>query len=582
MILQTLAAYYKSLVLQEKLDRPGWNKVKVSFALELDENGNLIRIHSLREERELGKKRVLMPREMTVPAPAKRTVGIKANFLCDNSSYFLGIDSKGKPERALSCFQAAKELHLSLLNNIETPCAIGVRRFFEQWAPQNAVERLKNDPYYEEILQGGNLVFMVGDSFPQKDPLIESAWQSAYDGVSEEDKGELDRCLITGEATVPEKIHPSVKGIPGAQSSGAALVSFNAPSFCSYGKEQNLNAPVGKQAAFAYTTALNYLIADRDHRKLFGDTTVVYWVDTGETEYQDAFSVLLDCAGEGLTDRDLSDAMQKLSQGLAISWEGNMLNPDRPFYILGISPNAARLSVRFFLQSSFGEIVQHLQQHAERMKIVPDRKTDYQMIPLWRLLKATVNEKSQDKTASPKMAGETLRAILTGGRYPATLYQQVQIRIKADRQITWERMAIVKAYLLRNSTDERIKEGLTVQLNDQTTYQPYLLGRLFAVLEAIQEKATPGINATIKDKYFTSACATPRVVFPILLNLKDKHLKKLDGGIRVYYDKQVSELMGQLTEDYPAHLSLQDQGVFQIGYYHQKQKRFEKKNQEEA
>ncbi|MBR2390844.1 MAG: type I-C CRISPR-associated protein Cas8c/Csd1, partial [Mogibacterium sp.] len=159
-----MAAYYKFLVLQEKLDRPGWNKVKVSFALGLDENGNLIRIHSLREERELEKKRVLMPREMTVPAPAKRTVGIKANFLCDNSSYFLGIDSKGKPERALSCFQAAKELHLSLMNNIETPCAIGVRRFFEQWAPQNAVERLKNDPYYEEILQGGNLVFMVGDS----------------------------------------------------------------------------------------------------------------------------------------------------------------------------------------------------------------------------------------------------------------------------------------------------------------------------------------------------------------------------------------------------------------------------------
>lgn len=582
MILQTLAAYYDSLAQQEKLDRPGWNKVKVAFALELDENGNLVRIHSLREERELGKKRVLMPTEMTVPAPAKRTVGIKANFLCDNSSYFLGIDSKGKPERSLSCFQAAKELHLSLLNNIETPCAIGVRRFFEQWAPQNAVERLKNDPYYEEILQGGNLVFMVGDSFPQKDPLIESAWQSAYDGVSEEEKGELDRCLITGEATIPEKIHPSVKGIPGAQSSGAALVSFNAPSFCSYGKEQNLNAPVGKQAAFAYTTALNYLIADRDHRKQFGDTTVVFWADTGETEYQDAFSALLDCAEEGLTDRDLSDAMQKLSQGLAINWEGNTLNPDRPFYILGISPNAARLSVRFFLQSSFGEIVRHLQQHAERMEIVPDRKTDYRMIPLWRLVKATVNEKSKDKMPPPKMTGETLRAILTGGRYPTTLYNQVQLRIKADRELSWERMAIVKAYLLRNSTDERIKEGLTVQLNDQTTYQPYLLGRLFAVLEAIQERTNPGINTTIKDKYFTSACATPSVVFPILLNLKDKHLKKLDGGIRVYFDKQVSELMGKLTEDYPAHLSLQDQGVFQIGYYHQKQKRFEKKNQEEA
>ena len=162
------------------------------------------------------------------------------------------------------------------------------------------------------------------------------------------------------------------------------------------------------------------------------------------------------------------------------------------------------------------------------------------------------------------------------------MYQQVQIRIKADREITWERMAIVKAYLLRNSNDEKIKEGMTVQLNDQTTYQPYVLGRLFAVLEAIQERANPGINSTIKDKYFSSACATPGVVFPILMNLKDKHLRKLDSGVRVFFDKQVSELMMLLTEDYPVHLSLQDQGVFQIGYYHQKQKRFEKKNQEEA
>jgi len=582
MILQSLAAYYDSLAQQEKLDRPGWNKVKVSFALELDESGNLVRIHSLREERELGKKKVPMPTEIALPAPVGRSgLTTRSNFLWDNSSYLLGVDLKGKPERSRECFLAAKNLHLSVLRNLNTPCSISICRFFEKWDLQQAPERLANTPYYEDIVRGANLVFMMDDVFPQTDPEIARAWQKRYDDIENAD-GIQERCLITGDLVLSEKTHPFIKGIPGAQSSGAALVSFNAPSFCSYGKEQNLNAPVGKQAAFAYTTALNYLIADRDHRKLFGDTTVVYWADTGETEYQDAFSILLDCAGEGLTDRDLSDAMQKLSQGLAISWEGNMLNPDRPFYILGISPNAARLSVRFFLQSSFGEIVQHLQQHAERIEIVPDRKTDYRMIPLWRLVKATVNEKSKDKMPPPKMTGETLRAILTGGRYPATLFNQVQLRIKADRELAWERMAIVKAYLLRNSTDERIKEGLTVQLNNQTTYQPYLLGRLFAVLEAIQEKANPGINTTIKDKYFTSACATPSVVFPILLNLKDKHLKKLDGGIRVYYDRQVSELMGQLTEDYPAHLSLQDQGVFQIGYYHQKQKRFEKKNQEEA
>lgn len=581
MILQALTEYYEALVRREKLDRPGWSKAKISYALELDAEGNLVRIHSLRREVTQGKKTVVVPSDMTVPAPVKRTVGIKANFLCDNSTYLLGVDGKGNPERAFDCFSEAKKLHLSLLNGIDNPCANSLRHFFERWEPASAEEHLKDCPYLEEIKAGANLVFMIDDTFAQTDPGIEKAWQNAYDNIEENPK-ELGRCLITGEETVPEKIHPSVKGVPGAQSSGAALVSFNAPAFCSFGKDQNLNAPVGKNAAFAYTSALNYLIADRTHRKQFGDAVVVYWSESGEAEYQDAFSVLMECAGEGMTDADLDDAMRRISQGMAITWEDSDLDPGAKFYILGIAPNAARLSVRFFLRDTFGEMVRHLYQHARQTEIVPDRKTESAMLPLWRLLKATVNEKSKDKTPPPKMTGETLRAILTGGRYPATLYQQVQIRIKADREITWERMAIVKAYLLRNSNDEKIKEGMTVQLNDQTTYQPYVLGRLFAVLEAIQERANPGINSTIKDKYFSSACATPGVVFPILMSLKDKHLRKLDGGVRVYFDKQVSELMMLLSEDYPIHLSLQDQGVFQIGYYHQKQKRFEKKNQEEA
>ena len=581
MILQALTEYYEALVRQGKLDRPGWSKVKVSYALELDTEGNLVRIHSLRQEITQGKRTSTVPTDMTVPAPVKRTVGIKSNFLCDNSSYLLGIDNKGNPERAADCFKDAKQLHLSLLKEIDNPCANSLKAFFEKWNPADANDQLKDCPYLDDIKAGANLVFLIDDTFAQMDSEIQSAWQSVYDAV-QTDSEEAGRCLITGEETVPEKIHPAVKGVPGAQSSGAALVSFNAPAFCSYGKEQNLNAPVSKYAAFAYTSALNYLIADRTHRKFFGDSVVVYWAENGETDYQDAFSMLMDCDGEGLTNADLDDAMRRISQGMAVKWQAGTLDPEARFYILGIAPNAARLSVRFFLRDTFGKMVEHLYLHAKQIEIVPDRKTESLMLPLWRLLKATVNEKSKDKTASPKMVGETLRAILTGGRYPATLYQQVQLRIKADREITWERMAIVKAYLLRNSKDEIIKEAMTVQLNDQTTYQPYVLGRLFAVMEAVQERANPGINATIKDKYFSSACATPAVVFPTLLNLKDKHIRKLDGGIRIYYEKQVSELMLLLREDYPAHLSLQDQGVFQIGYYHQKQKRFEKKNQEEA
>ena len=582
MILQALTAYYEALVRLGKLDRPGWNKAKVSYALELDTDGNLLRIHSLREDRVQGKKTVSVPAEMTVPAPVKRSSGIRANFLCDNASYLLGIDDKGKPERSADCFEAAKELHLTLLEGADSICAQAVCSFFRKWIPGKAADRLKRDPSYEDVLKGANLVFLVGDQYAQTDHAVEKLWQAAYDSTEDAPETDLDRCLVTGETVVSEKIHPSIKGIPGAQSSGAALISFNAPSFCSYGKEQNLNAPVGKYAAFAYTTALNYLIADREHRKLFGDTTVVYWAETGETEYQDVFSALMDCSGENMTDQDLNAVMQKLSQGSGLQWNNIPLNPKNRFYILGISPNAARLSVRFFQQDTFGAFVSNLYQHILRTELVPDRKAESKMIPLWRLIKATVNENSRDKAAPPKMEGETLRAILSGGRYPATLYQQVQLRLKADRNPTWERMAIVKAFLLRNSNDESIKEGMTVQLNEQTTYQPYLLGRLFAVLEAIQEKANPGINSTIKDKYFSSASATPGVVFPTLLNLKDKHLKKLDGGVRVYFDKQVSDLMAKMTEDYPKHLSLQDQGVFQLGYYHQKHKRFEKKNQEEA
>ncbi|MDO4852227.1 MAG: type I-C CRISPR-associated protein Cas8c/Csd1 [Clostridia bacterium] len=581
MILQALTAYYEALVRQGKLDRPGWSKVKVSYALELDTEGNLVRIHSLRKEITQGKKAAIVPTDMTVPAPVKRTVGIRSNFLCDNSTYLLGIDSKESPERATNCFTDAKQLHMALLKRIDNPCANSLKAFFEKWNPTDANDRLKDYPYLDDIKAGTNLVFLIDDTFAQMDSEIQSAWQNAYDAV-QSDSEEASRCLISGEQIVPEKIHPPVKGVPGAQPSGAALVSFNAPAFCSYGKEQNLNAPVGKYAAFAYTSALNYLIADRVHRKFFGDTVVVYWAENGEADYQDAFSMLMDCDGEGLTDADLDDAMRRISQGTVVAWQAGTLDPGARFYILGIAPNAARLSVRFFLRDTFGKMVEHLYLHAKQIEIVPDRKTESSMLPLWQLLKATVNEKSKDKTASPKMVGETLRAILTGGRYPATLYQQAQLRIKADREITWERMAIVKAYLLRNGKDEIIKEAMTVQLNDQTTYQPYVLGRLFAVLEAVQERANPGINATIKDKYFSSACATPAVVFPTLLNLKDKHIRKLDGGIKVYYEKQVSDLMMLLREDYPAHLSLQDQGVFQIGYYHQKQKRFEKKNQEEA
>jgi CRISPR-associated protein Csd1 len=579
MILQALVSYYEALAAQGKAARPGWGEAKISYALELEADGALARVVPLSNPSPDGKKQ--LPRQMQLPAAVKRTVGIDPNFLWDNSSYLLGFDAKGKPERSQECFDAAKTLHLALLSESDDPFAQAICRFFETWNPETAAENPVFVDCLDDIQKSANLTFLFNGTFACESPALRRSWQTHYDGVDEGD-GETMRCLVTGETVVPEKIHPPIKNVVGAQSSGAALVSFNAPAFCSYGKEQNINAPVGKYAAFAYTTALNLLLSDRDHVLRMGDTTLVFWSEDAEPLYQDAFLDFANGGGNNLTDSELKSCVASLLQGLTPTLNGVELHPDNRFYILGLAPNAARLSVRFFLQGNFGDFLKNVQRHYNDIQIVSDGRSKEENLPLWRLLRETVNLNSRNKDALPQLAGDTIRAVLTGQPYPATLYQQTQLRIRAERDVTRGRAGIIKAYLLRIQQHEKYEEALTVELNENTRYQPYVLGRLFSVLEAIQQKANPGINATIKDKYFTSAGATPGLVFPVLLNLSQKHLHKLEGGLKVYYEQQLTELMGFLTEDYPAHYNLYAQGIFQLGYYHQTQKRYEKKDKKEA
>ena len=383
------------------------------------------------------------------------------------------------------------------------------------------------------------------------------------------------QCLVTGREDEITATHPAIKGVRDAQSSGAALVSFNAPAFCSYGREQNFNAPVGKYAAFAYTAALNHLLADRNNVQLIGDTTVVCWAEGADPAYQSFAMTAFFGAESGLSDNDLRAALKRLADGLPCDDLG--IDPERPFYILGLAPNAARLSVRFFLRDSFGRLMKNVNDHYERLKIINAR---YEVVPLWALLRETVNLNSRDKSPSPAMAGAVARAIFSGGPYPASLLEAVMLRIRAERNITWGRAAIIKAYYLKNPHKDCPKEVLTVSLNEASTDTAYTLGRLFSVYEAVQQAANPGINATIKDKYFNSAAAMPASIFPILNNLCQKHLRKLDGRLRVYYDKQIMELKGRLGESYPPRMTLAQQGSFDLGYYHQTQKRYTKKEEE--
>lgn len=572
MILQVLTQLFEDLVERGDIAKPGWAPAKISFALCLDEDGTLLQVVPQQVEQQMGKKTVLRPKLFQLPAAVTRTVGILPNFLWDNSSYVLGADEKGKPQRSIQCFDASKRLHHQMLDGVDSPVARAILAYFDTWQPEQGKTHPALADCWQEIMKGGNLVFRINGGYAQDDLQICAAWDGYYASA----QGEKAQCLVTGRMDIPETVHPSIKGVAGAQSSGAAIVSFNAPAFCSYGKEQSLNAPVGKYAAFAYTATLNHLLADKDNVHRIGDTTVVCWAQGAEPEYN-AFSncfLFGDAPPEQITTDALRSVVEKLAKGEPC--EELHLDMSRRFYILGLAPNAARLSVRFFYNCTFGQLMQNIAQHHERLKI---QGTRYDMIPLWALLRETVNMNTTDKAPSPVMAGAVARAVFTGTSYPASLLEATMLRIRAEREVTPGRAAILKAYYLKNTDIRCPKEVLTVSLNENSTNIPYTLGRLFAIYEAVQESANPGINATIKDKYFNAASATPAVIFPILDNLAQKHLRKLVTGWMISYDKQIGALKDVLGESYPARLSLPEQGSFNLGYYHQKQARFTKKEE---
>ena len=581
MILQALTQYYEDLLALGKIERPGWSKSKVSYGLVLNDEGQLTQLLHLQTEVARGKKTVLAPQELLVPSPAKRSSGVLANFLCDNSSYLLGVDAKGKPTRTAECFAAAKELHRKLLEQADSPTARAVVRFFECWNPAQAINHPTLQEDWDDLLKGGNLIFWYGNGPVTQDPVVADAWTQHYEAA--DDAAESIRCLVTGRCGPLARLHPNIKGVAGAQSSGASLVSFNASAFCSYDHEQGANAPVSEYAAFAYAAALNTLLSDRDRVCRVGDTTILCWAAGGDSNYQDYF--IANMFGDSYSENDLLDTLHHLAKGEHITWNDNQLDPDTRFYVLGLAPNAARLSVRFFWQNTFGRMARNLARHYDRLNIIRPAYDKFPTLPVWRLVQETVRKPSPDARPAepnPRLAGDLLLAVLNDMPYPATLLDGTALRIRAERNVSRGQAAIIKAYYLRNSSNPKLKEVMTVELNEQSTYLPYVLGRLFAVLEAVQQSANPGINATIKDRYFNSASATPSSVFPLLINLAQKHLAKLDGGLSLYYQKKIADLIDRITQTLPARMTLPEQGAFQLGYYHETQKRYAKSKKEES
>lgn len=568
MILGALVNYYEALAAKDEIQKLGYSKAKVSYALNLSAEGEIKQLIPLKIEVEKGKKMVERPVELLVPEQAPRSVGISVNVLCDHSGYILGADLKGKPKRSMECFEASKKRTLELLKNCNGQVAMGVKRYFMNWNPESVSDHPALADSLQDILAGENLVFWVEGKPALKDCEIINAWESQ---LGQENGVQNMRCLVTGETSPVTVLHPKIKGVMGAQSAGANLVSFNGSAYESYDRKQGFVAPVGEYASFAYGAALNHLLSSRKNRQTVGDMTVVFWSETAEEEYAELFSTKLN--EEGDIDERLRVMVEKLSKGQPI----DHVDMDSKFYVLGLSPNAARLSVRFFMEDSFGKILSNVLRHQERLEIIR-AKYEKHDISLYQLLRETVNLNSKDKTPSPIMAGSMLRAILMGTAYPHAFYSGLLMRAKAERDINGKRAAGIKAFLL-NSGDKSIdKEVLTVKVNETTKNKAYVLGRLFAVLERAQEEANPGINSTIKDRYFSSACASPGIVFPRLLRLSAFHNSKSDYG--TYRDAEIGKLMCMLDADerpFPSHQSLQEQGMFMLGYYQQREQRYEKK-----
>ena len=584
MILQALVDYYEALAAKGKVAKPGWGNAKISYALNIDKQGRLLNLLSVQK----GKKTVELPQNILLPEATKRTAGVSAQFLWDNAKYVLGIDASGKTERSKQCFEAMAQKCQEILADAVGEKAMALKAFFATWQPELAHENMLLQPYMEDLLGSANLMFKVDGESVEQDEEIKLAWDSYKSQQATDVAKEI--CLVTGKAAPVARLHPSIKGLYGAQSSGAALVAFNAPAYESYEHKQGDNAPVSEYAAFAYTTALNTLLSnDRNYLRI-GDMTVVCWAEGADEDNEDVFGDIFSSANEIVKDEDIKGFFEKVRAGKPFEISDFTVKPDNKFYILGLSPNAARISVRFFFINTFGNFVKNYEKYFREFKIIKPGFDNRVSIPLWQILQETANKNSKDKAATPLLTGAVLRSILSGTKYPEALYQNTILRAKADQdnpdknitKISRIKAAIMKACLIRNYKYN--EEVVTVALNEECKKVPYVLGRLFAVLEDLQEKANPGINSTIKDRYFNSACANPSMTFPLLTKLANTHLKKISSqkGIVIYFEKLIGELMNKLEVDdnaMPARLSLPEQGEFVLGYYHQVQKRYEKKEE---
>lgn len=612
MILKALYDYYHR---SGDLPPMGFEKKELYFIIVIKEDGTFVRIEDTRE----GKT----PKSYIVPCGETRSSGVKANLLWDNVEYVLGLSKEfGNVVKCIEILKSiVKEIDdRKILNNNDARTYLGeliekaqnisvsddakkavsiqkaflksetdaqkkneafverCRAIFNEYSNvvefqaicsfyDKGVQQVESDSKWVDVLKENtrNISFQLehaSEIIPSIE-FVKDYLSANNDGC---DISNLQYCLVTGEKGVPVRLTKSTS-IPGSQAT-ASLVAFQKSSgYDSYGKEQCGNAPISEEAEAAYVTALKKLTAKDSRNKFYlANRTFLFWASNTKKESQEVEEGFFALLNNSNTD-DPNRNIAKVKETMKAVWSGlTTTTSDDRFYMLGLAPNAARIAVVYWNECSLKDFAGKILQHFDDMEIVDARKDKKPYAGIYSMLGAvTLGGKSSD--AQPNLPEAVLKSIVQGLPYPFSLYSSCIRRICAEQGATTiARVAIIKAYLNRiNNNDKKLK----VMLDKENTNQGYLCGRLFAVLDKIQEDANH-INS-IRERYMNAASTTPSSVFATILNLSSHHAEKLNEGSKVFYEKLKQEIIGNMSSDgFPAHLDLQDQGRFFVGYYQQK------------
>jgi CRISPR-associated protein Csd1 len=584
MILQALKEYYdrKAADPESDIAPEGFERKEIHFLVVIKPDGEFV---SLEDTREINGKR-LVGKVFMLPRSRTRS-GAKSYettfLLWDHAGYLFQLSKTNEQrdkEKAANQHKAWIESLHSLPDDLKKDAGVAAILLFYTKNGSDAVRSASN--WGECVkLPSCNMTFrLAGDDVPVpcRPEVQRYARNSIGQGAESEDENtateRTGRCLVSGEYGQIARTH----GRTSINKDTKSLVSFQKNSgYDSYGKEQCYNAPVCKSVEFAYTTALNTLLKSRSQRLQVADATTVFWSEKN-SEFEKAMPLFFSDPPKDDPNKD-SDAVKSLYESI---WNGAYIVPKvaTRFYVLGLSPNSARISVRFWHVGTVQEVGARLKQHVTDLSIIHPLGAN-PALPLWKLLRATA-VREEDKNIPPNLAGDTARSVLEGMLYPATLLHAAVLRVRAEHEVSYPRAALIKACINRKTRHEEpnIKEELKVSLDTNNMNIGYRLGRLFAALEKIQSDAQGSPSATIRDRFYGAASGTPATVFGTLMRLKNHHLAKLPDGLRITRERQLGEIMSGIT-DFPPHLKLEDQGRFAIGYYHQMQDFYTRKEKQD-